>query len=535
MKPSHLIPAVALLILMPFQSFAVQSLLPQPVRVESGLLEGMPGAAGDVTVFKGIPYAAPPVGDQRWREPQPALKWEGVRKADAYGASCPQLRGSGQPPYTHEFAAPAALSEDCLFLNVWTPAKTASDKLATLLYIHGGSGVRGSGSSVLLDGEALARKGIIVITINFRLGIFSGMGHPQLTEESRNRSCGNYGMLDMIAALQWVQKNIASFGGDPGKVTIAGHSSGCVAMHYLTTSPLTKGLFRSAIAISFPYDYLTKQHAIGNVWQKEQEGLKFAAAKKLKTLADLRAMSPQQLMADDPAVGAFTRACLSGSPNVDGWSFVHKYPQALQRGLENDVPTLTGITIDDYGPPAQYSHVTLANYVARLPLVFGENRQAFTAIQDAYLAANPVTTDLQASEMVKRAQIEYRLCDVFHWAKARSKTAKSPVYTYLFEQPIPWPQHPQFGAFHGADLVYFFNNLNKMNRPWTADDHRVADLASSYWVQFVKTGNPNGEGLPLWKPFDADDPTTMSLSVKPGPREIAGKARIEFYRQLLEK
>jgi para-nitrobenzyl esterase len=506
-----------------------------PVRVEGGLVVGEINSSKDVLVFKGIPYAIAPVGELRWREPQSPAKWEGVHKADAFGASCPQPVSTGAPPWTEEFAMRGPTSEDCLFLNVWTPAKSASEKLAVMVYIHGGSGVRGSGSVPIYDGEQLAKKGIIVVTINFRLGIFGGMGHPELTAESPHRVCGNYGMLDIIAALKWVQSNIATFGGDPGKVTLCGQSSGAMALHYLTTSPLTKGLFRGAIAVSFPYDYLTKQHAVGNVWQKEQHGLKFAAAKKAASIADLRKLSAAELLADDPAVAPFTRAVVSSGLNTDGWCFPCDYPKALDQGSVADVPMLTSITADDFGPPAAFLKITAATFAASVPTMFGEKTDAFSAIKDEYLSRCAVKTDQEAREMAKLAQQEYRMASIFAWATWRAKTTKSATYVYFFDQAIPWPQHPEFGAFHSSDLVYAFDNLAKLDRPWTDADRRVADMVSSSWVNFVKTGNPKHHGLPEWKPFDSGTPVTMLLGPKPGLRPIAEDTKFQLYRKLLDK
>jgi para-nitrobenzyl esterase len=225
-----------LLLALPAALHAADSDLRKPVRIETGLVEGVPNQAGTVVAFKGIPYAAPPVGNLRWREPQPPAHWEGVRKADAFGPSCPQPPGSGLPPYTKDLFGhqeQGDQSEDCLFLNVWTPAKSAADKLPVLFFVHGENYTTGSGRSNILDGEALAGKGIIVVTVNFRLGILAGMGHPQLTAESPHHVCGNYGMLDIIAALKWVHDNIAAFGGDPGKVTLCGQSSG--GMNFVKT------------------------------------------------------------------------------------------------------------------------------------------------------------------------------------------------------------------------------------------------------------------------------------------------------------
>jgi para-nitrobenzyl esterase len=505
----------------------------KPLRIESGLVQGSIDGTGEVVAFKGIPYAAPPVGGMRWREPQPAAKWDGVRKADPFGASCPQPFSTGAPPYTEEFAMRGPMSEDCLFLNVWAPAKPATDPLAVMVYIHGGSGTRGSGSIPVYDGESLARKGIIVVTVNFRLGILGGMGHPQLSQESPHKVCGNYGMLDMIAALKWVRANIAAFGGDPEKVTLCGQSSGAHAVHSLTTSPLAKGLFRGVIAVSFPYDYLTKQHAIGNVWQKEQQGLKFAAAKKAGSIGELRKIPAADLFAEDPAVEPFTRAALGGGVNTDGWAFPVDYPKALDQGLVADVPTLTGITADDFGPPARMLKTTVASFGADLPSVFGQKREAFVEIKDAYLTLCLVSTDAEARAMAKRAEQEYRMASIHAWAAWRAKTVKAPVYTYLFDHAIPWPEHPEFGAFHSSDLVYGFCNLAKLKRPWTDTDRRVADQVSNCWVNFVKTGNPNGDGLPEWKAFAASSPATMNLGAQPGMRAIADEPRLRLYLQVL--
>lgn len=511
-----------LLVIVVGADFSTGSELTKPIRVATGLVEGVANQENDVVSFKGIPYAAPPVGHLRWREPQSPVKWEGVRKADKFGAQCTQPPGnSGVLPWsirTPRDLAQKSYSEDCLFLNVWTPVKSAADKLSVMVYIAPGS----------FSGEGLAKKGIIVVTLNHRLGIVGGMGHPELTKESPHHLSGNYGMLDMIAALQWVRNNIAAFGGDPAKVTIAGYSVGSTTVHHLTSSPVAKGLFRGAICMSFPYEYLMAPHKVGGVWQKEQEGLKFAAVKKAVSIEDLRKIPAEDLVANDPAVNGFTRSVLGSAFCLDGWALPKEYPDALDKGLESDVPTLTGFTADDFGPPAKYSKTTVASFTAKVSHIFEGQKEAFRKLY-------PATTDQEARDMEKLAQLEYRMSTVFYWAKKRAKKAKTPAYTYIFEQAIPCKDHPEFGAFHTSDLVYEFNNLKTLDHPWTEDDRLVADQVSTYWANFVKAGNPNGENLPAWAPFDPGIPVTMALGAKMGSRRIAGKERLSFYRDLLEK
>lgn len=488
------------------------------VRTEAGLLAGVP--IDGVDCFKGVPYAAPPVGDLRWREPQPAIPWSGVRTADTFGASCPQPPSLGGKQ-------PANMSEDCLFLNVWTPAQTTNDRLAVLFYIHGGAGVWGSGN---VEAGALAEKGIVVVTANYRLGLFAGFGHPELTAESPQRTSGTYGMLDLIAALRWVRKNIASFGGDPGRVTLAGQSSGANAVHYLLTSPVATGLFHRAIAMSFPFDYLTKPHTIPFVRQKEENGVAFAKLKGATSIADLRRIPAMEIAMAGPTLTAAKLYHLGSGAARDGWAFPVTYPEALDRGLASDVPTMTGITVDDFGPPAAAMKTTLATFTNELPRMFGEKRDAFLARQAEFLARFPVSTDQQAREMAKRAQLEYRLCSVHFWADRRAKTAQTPVYTYLFDHAVS----PGKGAPHSSDLPYVFGNTNGLDRPWTAADQRVADQVGSYWANFVKTGDPNGPGLAVWRPYAPARPETLALRVECATHPICAPERLDFYRSVLE-
>src|SRR5580704_13443021 len=321
-----------------------------PVRVEQGQLSGVPGSTPDIRVFKGIPFAAPPVGDLRWRAPTPAADWAGIRKADQFSATCMQTPYPEGSLYRSE---PQPVSEDCLYLNIWTAAKSASDKRPVMVWIHGGAFTRGSGSTPVYNGENFAKKGVVLVTVNYRLGIFGFFAHPELTQESEHHSSGDYGILDEIAALQWVQKNIAAFGGDPKRVTIFGESAGSWAVNVLVASPLTKGLF---------------QRAIG------ESGANF---NKMTKLADLE-KSAEDIMKTQ---GAF-------SVNVDGWLLPTDVITIFEKGQQNDVPILIGSNADE-GTAFMPPKITVAAFE-------GTAKQRFGANAERFLRIYPATSDEEA-------------------------------------------------------------------------------------------------------------------------------------------
>ena len=310
------------------------------ISTNYGKVEGLANETETVVAFKGIPYAEAPVGDLRWKEPHPPLAWDGVRDATQFCASCEQNKAVSRLPWTEEFMVQNEISEDCLFLNIWTPAKKASDKLAVLVYIHGGGFTEGSGSIEMYDGEELAKKGIIVVTINYRLGIFGLLAHPELTAESSNNASGNYGLLDQIAALTWVRDNISAFGGDPGRVTIAGQSAGAGAVRSLIISPLAKGLFHRAITESG--SSFTGIENGTKLSDAEAMGVEFAKRKGATSLAELRAMTVEELMAPDTI-----RPSVRFSTIIDGYCITGTIQDIFDAGKQNDTPFMTGMNMGE--------------------------------------------------------------------------------------------------------------------------------------------------------------------------------------------
>ena len=382
-----------------------------------------------------------------------------------------QTQPRSRLPWTEEFMTQGPIGEDCLYLNVWTAAKNASAKLPVMFWIYGGAFTEGSSAIAVYNGAELAKKGVIVVTANYRVGPLGFLAHPDLTAESGRGSSGNYGLLDQIAALRWVQKNIAAFGGDPAQVTIFGQSAGALSVAALMRSPLATGLFARAIAQSGPG--LFGPNALGGqatLAEREAAGLKYAEAKGAMSLAELRAL---------PASAFYTAtagaATVPSSPVNDGWVLPEKT-------TGNQVPLMVGFVADDLG-------------------VGG-------------------TTPEQKAAARERARVSLHL-----WA-VRQLAASRRMYTYFFDRAIPWPEHPEFGAFHSGELPYFFNVLGSLKRPWEPVDRTLAETVSSYITNFAKKGDPNGPRLPQWPPFDPSSYKTMRLGTQVGPMELAGPATL---------
>ncbi len=465
-----------------------------PVKTSNGLVSGIPGGDASIHVYKGIPYAAPPVGPLRWKEPKPAASWDGVRKADKFSPECMQ---TPYPKGSVYYVDPLPTSEDCLSLNVWTPAKSAKDRRPVMVWIHGGALTRGSGDLLVYDGENLAKKGVVVVTVNYRLGIFGFYAHPELTKESDRNSSGNYGILDQIAALEWVQKNIAAFGGDPRRVTIFGESAGSWSVNCLMASPLAKGLFQRAIGESGA-DF----QPLRKLKEAEESGVKLATSMGAHSIAEMREKSAEELLKVGPAIAY---------PTVDGWMLPAEVYTIFATGKQNDVPLLVGSNADEFTSlTAVPANLTPAAFKSQLKTRFGADTEKM-------LAVYPADTDEQA-----KASLLASLRDVTFtwqmrtWSRLESKTGKSNVFLYYFSKVTPGPESARYRAFHASEIAYAFNNLTE-NRPWGDADRKLADTMSSYWVNFATTGDPNGKGLPKWPKYTEATDQAMELGdqVKP--------------------
>ena len=479
--------------------------LHEPVRVESGLLSGVAGANPAVSVFKGIPFAAPPVGDLRWRPPQPAARWEGVRQAGSFSAACMQTPYPAGSLYRHE---PEPLSEDCLYLNIWTAADSPGERRPVMLWIHGGGLTRGSGSSRIYDGEELARKGVVLVTINYRLGVFGFLAHPGLTAESAHRSSGNYGFLDQVAALQWVHRNIAQFGGDPGRVSIFGQSAGSWSVNLLMATPLAKGLFQRAIGESgAEFETLPRLSAA------EQAGASFARSLGADSVSALRAKSAAELIATP---GPFPGTVFLG--NVDGWVLPQDVHAIFAAGKQNDVPLVVGFNADE-GTAFAPRSMTPQIFRWQAGRRFGNRADAFLKLYPA-ASADESRASYAASVRDQTFGWEMRT-----WARIETRSGKSKAYVYYFSRVPPGLAGKVYGAYHAAEIVYVFHNLGLSERPWEPLDRTLADTLSSYWVNFATNGDPNGQSLPDWPPYDRKTDLVMELGnhieVQPMPHKPA--------------
>jgi para-nitrobenzyl esterase len=487
--------------------------VPAPVKVDGGLLQGT--VEDGLTVYRGIPFAAPPVGDLRWRAPQPAAKWDGATQAAQFGPSCVQ----GRPPGAA--AQGSAMSEDCLYLNVWTPAKSPRDRIPVLVWIYGGGFNAGATSDPNYSGEKLANKGVVFVSIAYRVGLLGFFAHPGLSAEDPHHVSGNYGLLDMITGLQWVQKNIAAFGGDPHKVTIFGESAGGIAVSMLCASPLAKGLFQKAISQSggsfgpprpttFPGENLKR------LADAERSGEAYARNAGASTIADLRKLPADKL----PAVRGLAW------PIIDGRVIPDDQYKLYEAKRYNDTPILVGYNSDEgasFSPPK-----TPEEYITAVKTRYGPFAER---LLKAY-PTDATTVPKTARDLSRDAAFGWH---TWIWARLQAKTGKSKVFYYYFDQHPEYPaDSPRagYGAPHGADVRYVFQHVNPSNPQITKADLAISEAMATYWTNFAKRGDPNGDGVPTWPPFSDSHPVVIYFEKTPhtGPvPSVEGLKALDTY------
>jgi len=510
------------------------------VKTANGVLESTAPPKDGVRSFKGIPFAAAPVGDLRWKEPQPLKNWTDVRNADQFGPRCMQRSGGDY------WFRSNGMSEDCLYLNVWTPAKSGSGKLPVLVYIFGGGFTNGDSSEYRYDGESMARKGIVAVTVNYRLGIFGFFSHPDLTKESAHHASGNYGMLDQVAALEWVQKNIAAFGGDPKHVTVAGESAGSISVSALMASPVSKNLMAAAIGESGALISTLPPKPLAVT---EKDGITFSERAGAASIGDLRALTADKIMeltapaggrggpGAPPAPGTPPPpAPLSFSVNLDGYFLPKTLTEIFDAGQQAKIPLLAGSNSAEQGANSVLgqSEPTVENFAAAIRRLYPNNADEVLKVYA------PTTPDEVVQAATDLASARFISHGTWKWAELQTKTGGKPVYRYYYARIRPrylgMPGETASavgfggagggsgrgggrggsgrggggaaavarGAAHSAEIQYAMGNLDLDNRyAWEADDHKVSDTMQGYFANFIRTFNPNGPGLPEWPAYNA--------------------------------
>jgi para-nitrobenzyl esterase len=500
--------------------------LKEPLKLDAGLLGGGVESSPGISVFKGIPFAAPPVGALRWQPPQPVAKWNGVRDADKFGDVCIQPAGQGRLNIAYMEGSPPA-GEDCLYLNVWTGAAAARERRAVMVYFFGGAFTEGAGSVPLYDGDALARKGVVVVTMNYRLGPYGFFVHPALTAESPHKASGNYGLMDMLASLRWVQRNIAAFGGDPGNVTVFGQSAGAMAISSLVASPESKGLFQRAISESGAWMGFAPSPGMRTRAQAEEVGLKAATEAGVTTAEQLRAMSTADVTAKFRSAGMI----------VDGWVIPEDPSTTFAAGRQNAVDVLVGSNKDDL------SFVPVKSTPERFEQ---QVRMRWGDLADEVLKLYPHATDAEASKAQADLSNDGAFWHMRLYADYQVKRGKR-AWLYYFAQNPPAPAgQPPLPAAHASEMPYVFNNLGQLPlfpdrsdpklSAASAPDRKVADEMSSYWTNFARTGDPNGSGLPVWKAHQVGaSERAMIIDADPASERLPDKARLVLFDRLYER
>lgn len=488
------------------------------VTTVQGIVEGVPGANPSFTVFKGIPYAAPPVGRNRWREPQPAEHWNGIYRANAFKGICPQNVAQDAKIFQMDNPYPfEKISEDCLYLNVWTPACDANEKLPVLFAIHGGANVTGFGHQMCFDGEAFCKQNCILVTFTWRVNVFGWLTHKELSEESEHHVSGNYGIFDQIAALHWTRENIAAFGGDPENITIMGESAGGSSVFSLCLTPLTKGMFKHAIMQSGGgYDIFARNTYLSLKQMEDSMDLKKLLG--VESIAEARELSDEEVerrINRPEAMGAYLPM-----QAIDGYVFPYTFDVMCKKHLYHKVDYIIGYTKDE-----SFMYV----YPNDRDQFIADQKREYGELADQYLDLCQFLNDDRAfknhlfvrnAEMLKTAAINF--------AETLEENGDK-AYVYCFTRDLG----DGYGAYHSSELWYLYGTLLREGRDFRGADFELSKAMTSYWSNFAKSGNPNGEGLAEWTPYTKAEPLTMDLGVDPGMKDFGVNERILFRKKFV--
>jgi len=498
---------------------------PEPVRTDAGLIAAAANSPEGIRVFRGIPFGAPPVGPLRWQPTQPPAHWDGVRKADSFGPVCLQPKGVGRLNVSVDMPDSPKADEDCLYLNVWTGATRSNERRPVMVWIFGGAYTEGAGSSRHNDGEALARKGVVTVTFNYRLGPFGFFSHPDLDKESGHNASGNQAVWDCIAALKWVQANIAAFGGDPANVTIFGESAGSALSAGLVGTPSAKGLFRRAISESGAWMGLSMAPMRTRASVEGPGTGRGAQPMAARPLAELRAASTEEI----------TKGLRGAGMIGDGWAIPEDESITFANGRQNAVDVLIGSNKDE-GSFTGGRGPTAEQWTARV-------RQRWGTLADDYLKLYPATSDAEAAQSSEAAFSDEMAWHMWRYAQAQAAIGKRTYLYYFTHEPPTEPGKANLRATHTAEIPYVFNNLKAVRvYPDTSSpelssasdaDRKLADIVSSYWVNFAKTGDPNGKGLAVWPQFkNKASGRAMELGDTQQPQTAVPSAKFALYDQL---
>jgi len=508
----------SLLLVVLVTALSVNCFAQNTVKTANGVVEGT--VDNGVRTFKGVPFAAPPVGQLRWQPPQPVKNWSGKRKADQFGPRCMQ-----RPIFSDMVFRSNGVGEDCLYLNVWTTAKSSKDKLPVLVYFYGGGFAAGDGSEPRYEGASMARKGIVAITVNYRLSVFGFFAHPELTKESPHHASGNYGLMDQSAALRWVKQNITAFGGDPKRVTIAGESAGSVSVSAQMASPLSRDLIAGAIGES---GSLLGTLPAMPLEEAEKSGVKFAASVVADSLAALRAKPAQEILDATAKPDAPWP-----TPTIDGYFFPKSPFEIFANGEQAHVPLMAGSNSEEnpYDVILGRDTPTVENYREALRKLYADKADQ---VFNLYPASTEEEVKAAAQDLASDRFISY---STWKWVDVATKTGGRPTYYYLYSRPRPALKVASAndpvprGAAHSAEIEYAMGNLD-LNHvyAWTPDDYKISKVMQEYFANFIKTGNPNGAGLPSWPEFSRGQ--RMIIDVETRAEKEKMRPRYEFMDQV---